>query len=121
MRIVIAEQDAFTRRLLDDFLKRMDHTVVVTQDGQELFDHLQHDLTFECVIMDYVMPRMNGFEVLTLLRTKVRFNKMPFIVCTALSEMRPKIEEQGGIFVNKANLFEDLLLAFESLPKSVAA
>ena len=59
MKILIAEDDPVSRRLLESYLARWGHEVVVTEDGAEAWRafEAQH---FPIVISDWVMPEVDG-------------------------------------------------------------
>lgn len=63
MRILIAEDDVANRRLLEATLQRMGYEVVTTQNGEEAWEYLQRDDAPPLVILDWMMPYMDGVEV----------------------------------------------------------
>jgi sigma-B regulation protein RsbU (phosphoserine phosphatase) len=71
MRILLVDDDASTRRLLDAMLRKMGHQVVQANDGLEAWEILQHD-QINLVISDWIMPRMDGVELCRRLRASDR-------------------------------------------------
>jgi DNA-binding response OmpR family regulator len=71
MRILLVDDDASTRRLLDAMLKKIGHQVVHANDGQEAWEILQHD-QINFVLSDWIMPRMDGVELCRRLRASDR-------------------------------------------------
>lgn len=71
MRILLVDDDASMRRLLDAMLKKMGHQVVHANDGQEAWEILQHD-QINFVLSDWLMPRMDGVELCRKLRASNR-------------------------------------------------
>ena len=63
MRILIAEDDAVSRRVLETTLVRWGHEVVVTCDGIAAWDALQRADAPALTILDWMMPGMEGVEV----------------------------------------------------------
>ena len=68
MQVLIAEDDSVSRKILTRCLERWGHTVVPTTDGQEAWDLLQQPDAPRFVILDWVMPHMDGMQVCTRLR-----------------------------------------------------
>ena len=62
MNILIAEDDAITRRRLQHFLEKWDHQVITSENG---LDALEHFLSKEIdmVITDWMMPEMDDLEL----------------------------------------------------------
>ena len=63
MRILIAEDDAVSRRLLETLLARWGYDVVVAVDGEEAWRHLQREGAPHLAILDWMMPGMGGLEI----------------------------------------------------------
>lgn len=65
--ILVVDDDSATRRLLESVLAKAGFSVVVAADGREGVDRLR-SCNFDLVFLDVWMPRMNGLEVLELMR-----------------------------------------------------
>src|SRR4051794_6490111 len=63
MMILIAEDDLISRRVLEGTLKTWAHEVVSTSDGQAAWEALQLPDAPRLVILDWMMPRLDGLEV----------------------------------------------------------
>jgi serine/threonine-protein kinase len=68
MRILAADDDRITRKLLGVNLERWGYDVVMASDGLEAWEILQDDNAPEIVVLDWVMPGMDGIEVCRALR-----------------------------------------------------
>ncbi len=68
MRILIAEDDSTSRTVLAGILKKSGHTVVETADGEEAWQELQQPGAPEMAILDWMMPRLDGAELVRLVR-----------------------------------------------------
>ncbi len=78
MRILIAEDELISRKLMTRTLLRWGHEVSVACDGQEAWELLQsEDIHF--VITDWMMPRMDGIELCKQIRRQYK-DKLIFIV-----------------------------------------
>lgn len=63
MRMLIAEDDPVSRRVLEATLMKWGHEVVVTCDGGEAWDALQREDAPSLAILDWMMPGMDGVEI----------------------------------------------------------
>lgn len=63
MKILIADDEAFTRRLLEGLLTTWGYEVVVTCDGQEAWNALQQPNPPRMAILDWVMPGKDGGDL----------------------------------------------------------
>lgn len=68
MRILIAEDDPVSCRVLQAYLSKWGYEVVVTRDGQEAWNILQQESAPKLAILDWMMPAMDGIEVIRRLR-----------------------------------------------------
>lgn len=83
MRILIAEDDHTSRAVLAGVLRKTGHEVVETADGTAAWDALQRPDAPRLVILDRVMPGLDGMEVLRLLRARERIPEPYVIMLTA--------------------------------------
>ena len=67
MRVLIAEDDAVSRRILQRAIERFGHDCVATADGAAAWQAYQ-DATYDVVITDWVMPNIDGVELCELIR-----------------------------------------------------
>lgn len=70
MRILIAEDDMVSRRVLEVTLQKWGHEVVVTCDGAEAWTALQREDAPSLAILDWMMPVMDGVELCRQARQK---------------------------------------------------
>ncbi|MEN9353375.1 MAG: hypothetical protein RL318_700 [Fibrobacterota bacterium] len=89
MRVLIAEDDRTSALLLERALLRAGHTPVVVQDGQEALSRLAEG-GFDAVITDWMMPRMDGIELVRRAREEVS-NPPVFLVVTALASAEARL------------------------------
>jgi len=67
MRVLIAEDDAVSRRILQRAIERFGHVCQAVTDGAEAWQAYQ-DASFDVVITDWVMPQIDGVELCELIR-----------------------------------------------------
>jgi adenylate cyclase len=85
-RILIVDDTEATRELLARRLGREGHQVVEVANGRAALDRVALEI-FDLILLDMMMPDLNGYEVLTQLKADVRFRHIPVIVVSALDEI----------------------------------
>jgi PAS domain S-box-containing protein len=69
-KILIAEDDFYSREMITHLLSKTGATLLVARDGMEAVEEFQRDQdNVDLVLLDIQLPEMNGFEVLKILRT----------------------------------------------------
>jgi CheY-like chemotaxis protein len=81
--VLIVEDDAATQQLLTALMRRNGFTSVIAENGGRAIDVLQSRDDFDTVVLDIMMPSVDGRAVIDFLATSGR--KVPVIVCTAVS------------------------------------
>jgi len=67
MKVLIAEDEALARRLLQNYLERWGHEVVAAQNGAEAWQLFAAG-EFSIVISDWIMPELDGVELIRRIR-----------------------------------------------------
>ena len=70
MRILIADDDVLSRRMLELTLKKLGHEVIVVADGAEALQQLSVADSPRLAILDWVMPELDGLEVCRYVRKR---------------------------------------------------
>lgn len=86
MRILIAEDDAVSRRVLEATLRRWNHEVLVTHDGEEAWAEFQKPDPPRLAILDWMMPGLDGVEVCRRVREHPTAAGTYLILLTARGE-----------------------------------
>jgi len=84
MKILIAEDDATSRLVLEHLLKKWDHDVTSTSEGNEAWAALQEDKAPRLAILDWMMPGMDGVEICRRVRQQAVLEPRYIILLTAL-------------------------------------
>lgn len=111
-RVLLAEDDRFLRKAAETALKRQGFAVLPAVDGEEALRMARAE-TPDIVLLDLIMPKLQGFEVLRALKTDPATAKIPVIILSNLgqeSDVKQAMEAGAiGYFV-KANLsLQDLV------------
>jgi len=88
-KVLIVDDDPFNLDLLDQELVEEDYTIERANDGEEALQKVESFLP-DVVLLDYMMPKMNGIEVLKHLRQDERFKTLPVILLTAKGSQEDK-------------------------------
>ena len=86
-RILVAEDDRFLRKAAEMALKRQGYTVLTAADGEEALRAAQSELP-DLILLDLIMPKLNGFDVLQALKKEAPTAKIPVIVLSNLGQDR---------------------------------
>ncbi len=90
--ILVAEDDIISRRMVESLLKKSGYTNLrLAVDGQQVMDQFA-EKTPELLILDYMMPRKNGFQVLEEIRKNPKFKHIPIVFLTAVDDKSKLIE-----------------------------
>ncbi len=82
-RILIVDDDMRTVYALSATLRAKGVEVMVADTGQAALDLLDQRSDVEAVLMDIMMPEMDGFEAMRRIRKQVRFGALPIVALTA--------------------------------------
>ena len=82
-RILVIDDDLAIRVLLQAVLKRMKFTVELAEDGQVGLDKLKSDSSYDLILLDLMMPRVNGYEFIEKIREAYPEQRPHIIVFTA--------------------------------------
>jgi two-component system, OmpR family, alkaline phosphatase synthesis response regulator PhoP len=85
-RILIADDNAANRELLEAYLVKVDCDIELAVDGQDTLDKaksFQPDL----ILLDVMMPKLSGFEVCRKLKDDPQLSKIMVLMVTALNEL----------------------------------
>ncbi len=84
-RILLAEDTPFFRMVESKYLKSAGYEVIVAEDGEKAMQILENE-PVDAVILDIVMPRMNGWDTIGAIREDERLRHLPVMAVTSLSE-----------------------------------
>ena len=84
-RILLVEDDRFLRKAAETTLKRHGYAVVTANDGEEALRAARSELP-DLVLLDLIMPKLNGFEVLRALKGEASTAPIPVVVLSNLGQ-----------------------------------
>ena len=87
-KILIAEDESRMRKLVKDFLTKKNFQVLEAGNGEEAMDIFYEEKDIALIILDVMMPKMDGWEVCREIRKN---SKVPIIMLTARSDERDEL------------------------------
>lgn len=97
MKILIAEDDPVSRRLLEVTLTKWGYEVVACADGQAAWEVLQRPDAPQLVILDWMMPRMDGLQVCKNVRNPALRPAEPYVYILLLTAKSQKTDMVTGL------------------------
>lgn len=113
--ILVVEDEATTRNILQDHLAGAGYDVRVAADGEEAIHTVRRE-KIDLVVLDLLMPKVKGFDVLEYI--KKDFPSIKVIVLTAYADLRNAMESKrfgADDFIGKPYEYEDILGSIERL------
>ena len=80
LKILVVDDESRMRKLVRDFLVREDYEVLEAGDGEEALDIFYKEKNIALIILDVMMPKINGWDVCREVRET---SKVPIIMLTA--------------------------------------
>ena len=92
MRLLLAEDDSATRKLLVEMFQRWNYELVIARDGNEAWDALQRPDAPGLAILDWIMPGMNGVDVCARVRGLASEIRPYIILLTAMADKKDLVK-----------------------------
>jgi DNA-binding response OmpR family regulator len=89
VKILMVDDESRMRKLVKDFLTREGYVVVEAENGEQAIDIFMNDKNISLVILDVMMPKMDGYETLAEIR---KYSQLPVIMLTAKSDERDELK-----------------------------
>jgi DNA-binding response OmpR family regulator len=97
-RILLVEDDSFVSDIYDVRLKQEGFEVIISPNGMEAIKSMGKNIP-DLILLDVVMPYMDGIETLKKIKSKSEWKEIPVIMLTNLSE-KDKVEEALNLGAN---------------------
>ena len=88
LKILVVDDESRMRKLVKDFLAKSNYEVVEAADGAEAVDIFFENNDISLIILDVMMPKMDGWQVCKEIR---EYSKVPIIMLTAKSDERDEL------------------------------
>lgn len=117
MKILLAEDTKDLNNVLTAVLKHENYDVDSVYDGQEAVDRIEID-SYDCIILDIMMPKKNGIEVLEIIRGKNIIT--PVLMLTAKAEIEDRViglDAGADDYLTKPFAMKELLARVRALTR----
>ncbi|MCR5544777.1 MAG: response regulator transcription factor [Eubacterium sp.] len=88
VKILVVDDEERMRKLIRDFLVKNGYIVIEASNGEEAFTTFTNENDIKLIIMDVMMPKMNGYETSEEIR---KISDVPIIMLTARSEEKDEL------------------------------
>ena len=89
LKILVVDDESRMRKLVKDFLTKKGFTVIEDGDGEEAVDKFFEVKDIALIILDVMMPKMDGWQVCREIR---QYSKVPIIMLTAKSDEKDELQ-----------------------------
>ena len=79
MKILLIEDDTYFPIAFIEMMNNKGHEVIHFEDGLEAYEHFIKDKSYDVIVCDYKLPRMNGDEIVKEIR---KFSDVPVVACS---------------------------------------
>jgi len=90
--ILIVEDDEVTSYMLEFLLQREGYTVTKANDGKEALKLIENSKPFDIVLLDIMIPYINGFELVSHIRAQPAWEKTPVLMLSGKSQEKDIIK-----------------------------
>lgn len=112
-KVLIVDDDMTLRELYEERMKEDGYVISSAADGEEAIEKATKESP-DVILLDIMMPKINGIDAMKMLRQKEETAKIPIIILTALVQEIDKIKDL-------MKPYDAYLVKSESLPKDVVA
>ena len=123
--ILLVDDDEVSRHVVRKMIERDGHQVEEAGDGEAALAAMDAGLLPDCIVLDLMMPRIGGVDVLRRMRSDARWQEIPVLLMTSLDD-GPEVDQARTMgfrrhFIKAYWHAGDLLQTIESAAKPAAA
>lgn len=131
MKILVVDDQAYNREILSDILADYDHDVLSANNGQVACRYVDEHADIDLILMDVVMPVMDGLEATKIIKNKIGDKILPVLFVTALDNeegLTACLEAGGddfvpkpvseGVLISKVNAHQRSKLIYDKLARA---
>jgi len=119
-KILVVEDDQFLANAYRIKLQKVGFEVIIVVDGAEALEKIKSQ-NFDLIILDLIIPKIDGFGVLTEIRSQEKYKTLPILVASNLSQMEDinrALKLGANDFIIKSDISLDALI--EKIKKLVS-
>jgi CheY-like chemotaxis protein len=110
--VMVVDDDPSVRELTKSIAERAGHRVILAEDGAAALGLLETNIP-GVILLDLMMPRMDGFEFLNRIRAQERYRHLPVVVMTAkdlTTEERAMLTAEASVVLQKGAIGREAIL-----------
>ena len=108
-RLLVVDDNEMNRDMLSRRLERQGHAVTMAENGRQALERIRAE-PFDLVLLDIMMPELNGYEVLEQLKNDGDLRHIPVIMISAGQKIRDEGFEAGAFaFIAKPFAIKELM------------
>jgi PleD family two-component response regulator len=118
-KILIADDEPFGQQLLEAILLEQNCDLLFAENGQKAMKYINEFLP-DIILLDIMMPEINGFEVCQMIRSNAATSEIPVILITALDDRDSKkrgLEAGANDYISKPYDRNEVLAKIKNLLK----
>jgi DNA-binding response OmpR family regulator len=90
-KVIVADDDRMLRKAAETTLRRQGYLVATASDGEEALQLIRSEQP-DVIVLDLIMPKLQGFDVLQILKQDSLTSNIPVIVLSSLTQEQDKQE-----------------------------
>ena len=121
--VLVVEDSRTQREMISEMLKKSGLSVIVAGDGVEALEQIQGHHP-DLVVLDIIMPRMNGYEVCRRLKGDSKTEKLAVVMCSAKNEEFDRywgIKQGADAYISKPFHPQELVGTVKQLLRGLAS
>lgn len=110
--ILVAEDNTMTLHVISGYLEKLGFHVITAENGEQVLSHLKESDLPDLILLDVMMPGIDGFEVCRRIKANPLTREIPVIFMTALTDMTHKVkafEVGGSDYITKPHHYAEIL------------
>lgn len=92
MSVLVVDDEPVNRQVLENHLSIAGYDVTQAADGKQALELLRNGKKFDLVLLDIMMPKMNGYEVCNVMRENYLPSELPVVMLTAKNQIRDLVD-----------------------------
>jgi putative two-component system response regulator len=90
-KILVVDDEELNRKLISAMLKPQGYEVLQAVDGEDCLEKVRRTPP-DLILLDIIMPKLNGFEVVKCLKSVEKFSLIPIVMVTALGDVNDRVQ-----------------------------
>ena len=117
VKILIAEDDAVTQKMVSSVVEDMGYVAIISPNGKHAYETLKANEDISLLISDIMMPEMDGKQLVRTLRRDSGFKDLPIIIMSAVAG----IKQISDLLNLGASMFQPKPLDVKVLKKHITS